>query len=101
MNYINSLCVDQRCRSQQSCWHLGPQGQHCYFYAEKVLCDLLDLEWHPHYDLDYLLSQVRDKLDAAKKQKLPTDKYTEAILKAEKDTKLPVLHAFETDKETT
>lgn len=62
MSYRNVLCVDNRCNSPSGCFHRGPQGQHCWFYAEQKLCEILNISWYPQLELDGLLSKIQDKL---------------------------------------
>jgi hypothetical protein len=60
--FLNTLCVDESCKTQGHCQHLGPQGQHCYFNVEKRLCAALGRTWIPQLDLDSLLTEIEKRL---------------------------------------
>ena len=60
MSWRNVLCTDPNCH--KGCWHLGPQGQQCFYNTEQKLCELLGIPWRQDLDLDHLLSMIRDKL---------------------------------------
>lgn len=92
MSWKNTLCTDSRC--DLGCWHLGPQGQQCWFTAEKKLCNALGLIWHQGFELDHLITLVQDKLaqlpgpeDYAGQIKLATQRTHPAILTAEPEDK--------------
>ncbi len=99
MSFLNQLCVDQSCLHRGSCCHMGPRGEHCYFYAEQRLCQILGKPWAPWITLDELLTNVRNLLDA-KGDSSKVDEYTAAIQKAKEEVKsnVPVLSAFEKEE---
>ena len=100
MSWRNVLCTDPNCH--KGCWHLGPQGQQCFYNTEQKLAEMLGIPWRQDLDLDYLLSMIRDKLHA-----LPGPEDYDGQMKLAKQkqraTTLPVhpasLTAIEEDKE--
>lgn len=92
MSFLNSLCTDPGCRGWGRCTHLGPRGEHCYFYVEKALCDILGKDWKPELTMDSLLAEVRDKLN--------TTPYSRAIKKAETSVALESIYGPEKEPET-
>ena len=60
--FINSLCTLPECAKRRSCAHLGPVGEHCYFEAEKEICQLLNIQWTPQVTMISLLNELRYRL---------------------------------------
>ena len=60
MSWRNVLCTDTRC--EKGCYHLGPQGQQCWYQTEQELCRILKLHWHQGLELNTLLTMIQDKL---------------------------------------
>lgn len=60
--FLNTLCTLPECAKRRSCAHLGPTGEHCFFEAQKELCELLNLQWRPDVTMAYLLQEVRLRL---------------------------------------
>lgn len=99
MSFLNSLCTDPGCRGWGRCTHLGPRGEHCYFYVEKALCDILGKDWKPELTLDSLLAEVRDRLQTLKPPG-PLTPYGKALKEAEQSLTLNSIYGEEKEPET-
>jgi|SRR5581483_2730178 len=99
MTYRNTLCVDNRCNTPAGCAHRGKLGQFCDFTVEQKLCELLEIAWTPQYELDSLLSMVKDKLAM-----LPAeDDYAAQVKLATRfaaTKNVPVLSSHDEEKDT-